>query len=110
MIIAQNVRAIAISVLGLTSLVIPASAEQPMKLEFSDETVGADPKSLVPLVGIWRIESEGGKNVLAVDGGSGRRDSPPPDSRQSEGAVWRALRRVSRPGQGIRLLPLCRGK
>src|SRR5436190_10896258 len=68
MIIAQNVRAIAISVLGLTSLVIPASAEQPIKLEFSDETVGADPKSLVPVVGIWRIESEGGKNVLAVDG------------------------------------------
>src|SRR5436190_24232751 len=68
MIIAQNVRAIAISVLGLTSLVLPASAEQPIKLEFSDETVGADPKSLVPVVGIWRIESEGGKNVLAVDG------------------------------------------
>ena len=68
MTITQNIRAIAVSVLGLTSLVIPAWAEQPMKLEFSDETVGADPKSLVPVVGIWRIESEGGKNVLAVDG------------------------------------------
>jgi hypothetical protein len=68
MTITQNIRAIAISMLSLTSLVMPASAEQPIKLEFSDETVGADPKSLVPVVGIWRIESESGKNVLAVDG------------------------------------------
>src|SRR5256885_16536841 len=64
----QSIRAIALSVLGLTSLVLPAAAEQPTKIDFSDETVGADPKSLVAVVGIWRIESEGGKNVLAVDG------------------------------------------
>jgi hypothetical protein len=68
MTITQKLRTIAVSVLGLTSFVMPTWAEQPMKLEFSDETVGADPKSLVPVVGIWRIESEGGKNVLAVDG------------------------------------------
>src|SRR5439155_21790639 len=58
----------AVSVLGLTSLVLPAAAEPPTKIDFSGETAGADPKSLVPVVGIWRIESEGGKNVLAVDG------------------------------------------
>ena len=34
----------------------------------SDETVGAEPKTLVPVVGIWRIESDAGKKVLAVDG------------------------------------------
>jgi hypothetical protein len=50
------------------SWVLPVAAEQPTKIDFSSETVGAEPKSLVPVVGIWRIESEGGKNVLAVDG------------------------------------------
>jgi hypothetical protein len=61
-------RVIAASALGLTSLVLPVAAEQPTKIDFSSETVGAEPKALVAVVGIWRIESEGGKNVLAVDG------------------------------------------
>jgi len=64
----QTIPAILVSVLGLITSVMPVSAEQPMKIEFFDETVGADPKSLVAVVGVWRIESEGGKNVLAVDG------------------------------------------
>jgi hypothetical protein len=64
----QCIRAIAVSVLGLTSFALPVAAEQPTKLDFSSETVGAEPKSLVAVVGIWRIESEDGKNVLAVDG------------------------------------------
>ena len=68
MTITQTIRAVTVSVLGLLPSVVPGSAEQPMKIELSDETVGADPKSLVAVVGIWRIESEGGKNVLAVDG------------------------------------------
>ncbi len=61
-------RASAASVLGLALLVLPAAAEQPTKIDFSNEVAGAEPKSLVAVVGIWRIESEGGKNVLAVDG------------------------------------------
>ncbi len=56
------------SALGLASLVLPVLAEQSTKIDFSSETVGAEPKSLVAVVGIWRIESEGGKNVLTVDG------------------------------------------
>src|SRR5438045_4444236 len=68
MTIAQNVRAIAVSMLGLTSSMMPTWAEQPIKIDFSNEAVGAEPKALVAVVGIWRIESEGGKNVLAVDG------------------------------------------
>src|SRR3981081_3488915 len=62
------IRGIAASVLGLTSLVLPVAAEQPTRIDFSNETVGAEPKALVPVVGICRMESEGGKNVLAVDG------------------------------------------
>src|SRR4030088_3256300 len=64
----KSIRAIAASTLSLTLLVLPVAAEQPTKIDFSSETVGAEPKSLVAVVGIWRIESEGGKNVLAVDG------------------------------------------
>jgi hypothetical protein len=52
----------------LATLVLPALAGQSMKIDFADETVGAEPKSLVPVVGIWRIENDSGKKVLAVDG------------------------------------------
>src|SRR5438105_11673523 len=66
--ISKSIRAVTGSALGLALLVLPAAAQQPTKIDFSSETVGADPKSLVAVVGVWRIESEGGKNVLAVDG------------------------------------------
>jgi hypothetical protein len=61
-------RILAVSAFVVTSLALPVLAEQPAKIDFSSETVGAEPKSLVAVVGIWRIENEGGKNVLAVDG------------------------------------------
>jgi hypothetical protein len=44
------------------------AAQPPLKVEFSTDTVGADPQSFVSVVGIWRIEQEGGNKVLAVDG------------------------------------------
>src|SRR5438309_10038191 len=66
--ISKSIRAVTVSALGFTLLVITAEAEQSTKIDFSNEAVGAEPKALVAVVGIWRIESEGGKNVLAVDG------------------------------------------
>jgi hypothetical protein len=45
-----------------------SAAAQQVKIDFTDETVGAEPKSLVPVVGVWRVEAERGNNVLAVDG------------------------------------------
>src|SRR5439155_19315409 len=63
----RNIRAV-ISVLAVAALALPGFAAQPTKIDFSEETVGADPKSLVPVVGVWRVESEAGKKVLAVDG------------------------------------------
>src|SRR5260370_11908690 len=66
--ISKSIRAVAVSVLGFVLLISPVAAEQPTKIDFSNETVGAEPKSLVAVVGIWRIENDGGKNVLAVDG------------------------------------------
>src|SRR3954453_9419659 len=57
-----------ISVVGLAAFPFPLTAQQATKIDFNDETVGAEPKSLVPIVGTWRIESEKGNTVLAVDG------------------------------------------
>src|SRR5438874_12828197 len=60
--IVKNSRAIGIAVIGFAALVLPViAAQQPLKIEFLNETVGAEPKSLVGVVGIWRIENEGGK-------------------------------------------------
>jgi hypothetical protein len=56
----------AIATLGL--LLAAAGAEQALKVDFSDETVGADPKSFLSVVGIWRIETDGSNKVLVVDG------------------------------------------
>ena len=60
--------ATAIAGLGLAALLLRASAGQALKVDFSDDTVGSEPKAFVSVVGIWRIEAEGNKKVLAVDG------------------------------------------
>ncbi len=59
---------ITIAVAGLAALLSYASAGPSLKIDFSDETVGAEPKSFVSVVGVWRIEAEGNNKVLAVDG------------------------------------------
>src|SRR5215468_33419 len=54
--------------LGLAAwLDCPAAAET-LKVDFSNGTVGAEPTSFLNVVGVWRIEAEGGHKVLAVDG------------------------------------------
>jgi hypothetical protein len=63
----SNIKAV-ILLVALAALALPGLAAQPTRIDFSDETVGADPKSLVPVVGVWRIENDAGKKVLAVDG------------------------------------------
>jgi hypothetical protein len=68
MTIISTLRAFAICGIGLVAFASPADAQQSTKVDFSNETVGAEPKSLTSVVGIWRIESENGKKVLAVDG------------------------------------------
>ena len=63
-------RAITIAAAGLSiaALLLSAHAVQPLKIDFSDETVGAEPKSFLSVVGVWRIESDGNNKVLVVDG------------------------------------------
>jgi hypothetical protein len=50
---------IAAACVGLAALLTYASAAQSLKVDFSDETVGGEPKSFVSVVGVWRIESDG---------------------------------------------------
>jgi hypothetical protein len=54
------------AVLGVSSLAL--AAQQIVKADLSSETVGAEPKSFLSVVGVWRIETENGRNVLTVDG------------------------------------------
>jgi len=62
----RNMRIVVVA----TAVMATAAAlgQQPLKIDLSNDTVGAEPTSLVSVVGIWRIENEGGKKVLAVDG------------------------------------------
>src|SRR5580704_7980013 len=54
--------------IGIATLLLPAIAAAPFRPDFSTETAGSEPKSLVPVVGIWRVETDAGKTMLAVDG------------------------------------------
>lgn len=59
---------IAVAGAGIIAFVLSATALQPLKINFADDTVGAEPKSFLSVVGVWRVEAEGNKKVLAVDG------------------------------------------
>ena len=59
---------IAAAAVSIAALILQAGAIQPLKIDFSDETTGTEPKSFVSVVGVWRIETEGNNKVLVVDG------------------------------------------
>jgi hypothetical protein len=59
---------IAVLMAGLALPAFTLAAEQPVSVDLTGETVGAKPTSLIPVVGIWRIENDGGRKVLTVDG------------------------------------------
>jgi len=59
---------IVVSMFCVATSALPLAAQQQIKIDFGNETVGAEPKALLPVVGIWRVEAEKGNNVLAVDG------------------------------------------
>jgi hypothetical protein len=64
-------KAISMIVAATLSLAVcspPVAAQQAKKADLSTETVGAEPKSFLSVVGVWRMEAEGGTKVLAVDG------------------------------------------
>src|SRR5262249_43641177 len=64
----KHIITIVAACVGLAALLTYAGAAQSLKVDFSDETVGGEPKSFVSVVGVWRIESDGNNKVLVVDG------------------------------------------
>jgi hypothetical protein len=63
----SSTRALLILAVSVFALIVPAFAA-PIKVDLTNETAGAEPRGLVPVVGVWRIENDGGKKLLAVDG------------------------------------------
>jgi len=63
----SSTKALLIVAVSVFAVLLPAFAA-PVKVDLTNETAGAEPKSLVPVVGVWRIENEGNKKLLAVDG------------------------------------------
>jgi ABC-2 type transport system permease protein len=63
----NSTKTLLIIAVSVVAVLLPAFAA-PLKVDLTSETAGAEPKSLVPMVGIWRIETDAGKTVLAVDG------------------------------------------
>ena len=65
---ATYVTGMALAAVGIAAMILQAGAIEPHKIGFADETVGAEPKSFLSVVGVWRIEAEANNKVLVVDG------------------------------------------
>jgi ABC-type transport system involved in multi-copper enzyme maturation permease subunit len=63
----SSTKTLLIIAVSVIAVLLPAFAT-PIKVDLTSETAGAEPKGLVPVVGVWRIENDGGKKLLAVDG------------------------------------------
>src|SRR6516225_2330258 len=68
MILSNHARAFAMATASVLASLLLAAAAQPLKIDFSNESVGAEPKSFLSVVGVWRIDTDGGNKVLVVDG------------------------------------------
>jgi hypothetical protein len=66
--IGKSIRMAIAFAIGFVALGLPGLAAPPETVDLAGETVGAEPKAFVPVVGFWRIEDDNGKKVLAVDG------------------------------------------
>src|SRR5689334_20754049 len=64
----MTIRTIGVSGAALIACLTGTATAEPLKVDFSNDTVGADASSFVNVVGVWRIETDGGNKVLAVDG------------------------------------------
>jgi hypothetical protein len=66
--IGKTIQALVVASIGFAVPLFCALASQPLKVDFSNEMVGAEPKSFLGVVGVWRIETDGNNKVLVVDG------------------------------------------
>ena len=61
--------------IGCLLALMMASASQKV-FDFSAETVGAEPKSMTPVVGVWMVAQDGDNKVLMVDGSHWKQGQP----------------------------------
>src|SRR5712675_2081758 len=64
----MTIKTLSLAGAALAACTLCAAAAEPLKLDFSNETVGSDASSFVNVVGVWRVEAEGDNKVMAVDG------------------------------------------
>src|SRR5215475_3857466 len=64
----RTITSVSFAAVVLTASALQAIAAEPLKLDFSNDTVGADASAFVNVVGVWRVEAEGDNKVFAVDG------------------------------------------
>jgi hypothetical protein len=74
MIVIKHVRTFTMATASLASLLL-AVAAQPLKVDFSNESVGAEPKSFLSVVGVWRMK---GKKCWSSMDDNGRKGKPQP--------------------------------
>src|SRR6516164_4716700 len=60
MTLSKHVRTFTMAAATLLASLLLAAAVQPLKIDFSNESVGAEPKSFLSVVGVWRVEADGG--------------------------------------------------
>ncbi|UGY00830.1 hypothetical protein [Bradyrhizobium quebecense] len=66
--ISKTIKVSVVCAIGFAGLALPGLAAPPATIDLAGETVGAEPKAFVPVVGFWRVEDANGKKVLVVDG------------------------------------------
>src|SRR5690349_20544916 len=62
------ITSLSFAAVALMASALHTSAAEPLKLDFTNDKVGADASAFVNVVGVWRVEAEGDNKVLAVDG------------------------------------------
>ncbi|ODM71855.1 hypothetical protein [Bradyrhizobium elkanii] len=66
--ISKTIKVSVVCAIGFAGLALPSLAAPPTTVDLASETVGAEPKAFVPVVGFWRVEDANGRKVLVVDG------------------------------------------
>src|SRR6266481_4123643 len=57
-------------------LTLLLTSTTPKVFDFSAETVGGEPKSMTPVVGVWTVAQDGDNKVLMVDGSRWKQGQP----------------------------------
>lgn len=83
-------------------------ASAPQKVfDFSAEAVGAEPKSMTPVVGAWMVAQDGENKVLMVDGSRWKEGQPAANIADKARALRRPLCGIPGQREVLCVLPVC---